>query len=75
MAQHGRRNLSSHDVQDIVIMLAAWQGRLTWDLLIESVAKQSGRPPLTRQALYFHPEIRQAFQCRKVETMGDVHRI
>jgi hypothetical protein len=69
LAQHARtdrkRNMSSHDVEGIVTMLAVWQGRLTWDLLIKRVAQQLGRSPYTRQALYMHPEIRQAFQLRK----------
>ncbi|MHC8405668.1 hypothetical protein [Pseudomonas sp. TMB3-21] len=45
-------------------ILDGWSGKLTWDLLIQSVARRL-RGTYTRQALHKHERIRNAFALRK----------
>ncbi|MGN7496451.1 MULTISPECIES: hypothetical protein [Pseudomonas] len=45
-------------------IIDGWSGKLTWDLLIQSVARRL-RGTYTRQALHKHERIRHAFTLRK----------
>ncbi|WP_256587826.1 hypothetical protein [Pseudomonas sp. Irchel 3E13] len=45
-------------------ILDGWSGKLTWELLIQSVARRL-RVTYTRQALHKHERIRRAFSLRK----------
>lgn len=58
------KNLGGSDVEAIVGILDGWSGKLTWDLLIEAVAKRLAFT-YTRQALHGHERIRSAFSARK----------
>lgn len=58
------RNLTPVAIEQIVSILDGWSGKLTWDLLIQSVARRL-RGTYTRQALHKHERIRDAFTLRK----------
>ncbi|KAA0945770.1 MULTISPECIES: hypothetical protein [Pseudomonas] len=58
------RNLTPDAVEQIVSILDGWSGKLTWDLLIISVARRLRRT-YTRQALHKHEWIKRAFMLRK----------
>ncbi|OOL34699.1 hypothetical protein [Pseudomonas sp. FSL W5-0299] len=58
------RNLTPDAVEQIVSILDGWSGKLTWDLLIISVARRL-RGTYTRQALHKHERIKRAFMLRK----------
>lgn len=58
------RNLTPGAIEQIVSILDGWSGKLTWNLLIQSVARRL-RVTYTRQALHKHERIRRAFSLRK----------
>ena len=58
------RNLTPDAIEQIVSILDGWSGKLTWDLLILSVARRL-RGTYTRQTLHKHERIRRAFILRK----------
>ena len=59
-------HLTDEKIDTIVRVLDGWDGPLTWDLLIDSVAIRLGECP-TRQALSGHTRVLKAFQKRKRE--------
>jgi len=62
---HARaRNLNDDDIADIAAILDGWPGKLSWELLIEAIARRK-RAKYTRQALHKHERIRHAFTLRK----------
>lgn len=63
MKQRGK-NLSDHDVAGIVGILDSWVEKLTWPGLCEAIARRT-REHYTRQALFAHAPIREAFARRK----------
>lgn len=58
------KNLGDNDIETIVGILDGWDGKLTWDLLIEAIESRM-RVQYTRQALNLHSRIKQAFQLTK----------
>lgn len=58
------RNLTPSAVEQIVSILDGWSGKLTWDLLIISIARHL-KGSYTRQALHKHERIKRAFMLRK----------
>jgi hypothetical protein len=60
MAKH----LTSKDVDIVVRLLDAWEGKLTWELLCDGAAKLIGTRP-TRQTLNAHERIKNAYLSRK----------
>lgn len=63
------KNLSAADVETIVGILDGWSGKLTWDLLIQAIARRN-RATYTRQALNNHERIKNAFALRKSALTG-----
>jgi hypothetical protein len=63
------KNLSAADVETIVGILDGWAGKLTWELLIQAVARRN-RATYTRQALNNHERIKNAFVLRKSALSG-----
>ncbi|MFL9952167.1 hypothetical protein PQR46_43975 [Paraburkholderia sediminicola] len=69
MARVREKNLDDTVVGNVVEVLDGWSGRLTWDALIEELAKREGLR-YTRQALHRHESIRLAFTVRKKVLSG-----
>jgi uncharacterized protein (UPF0335 family) len=63
------KNLSAADVETIVRILDGWSGKLTWDLLIQAIARRT-KATYTRQALNNHERIKNAFALRKDALAG-----
>ncbi|WP_233799924.1 hypothetical protein [Paraburkholderia sp. HP33-1] len=57
-------NLDDAAIGRIVQILDGWSGKLTWQLLIDAIQHRS-KQRYTRQALYSHERIRQAYGGRK----------
>lgn len=57
-------NLSDDDIAAIAEMLDGWTGPLSWDRLINAIEERFRRR-YTRQALFKHTRIREAFVGRK----------
>lgn len=58
------KNLSGSDVAKIVEVLDGWSGRLSWELLIDAIEKRLFSR-YTRQTLFKHGRIKDAFSLRK----------
>lgn len=59
-----RRHLTDHDIQVLVDLIDAWEGRLTWDGLCDRVGEVFGFRP-TRQTLNAHRAVKSAFDAKK----------
>lgn len=60
MAKH----LTSKDIDTLLRLLDAWDGKLTWEILCDEGAKLIGSRP-TRQTLNAHESIKNAYLSRK----------
>lgn len=58
------KNITPEIKTQIFEILEGWKGKLTWELLIEAIAKRTLQD-YTRQTLYGHEEIRSAFVAKK----------
>ncbi|MDP9651068.1 hypothetical protein [Paraburkholderia caledonica] len=67
------KNLDDETVAMIVEVLDGWSGRLSWEALIASVARRTGRL-YTRQTLHRHERIRLAFTGRKKASSGQIEQ-
>lgn len=64
MGKKRARNISDSDITQIVSILDGWVGPLNWKALIDAIAHRH-HTFYTRQALYMHERIRNAFAVRK----------
>lgn len=60
------KNLGDAEIKQIVEILDEWSDKLTWDLLINAIELRMFSR-YTRQALYKHERIRNAFELKKSE--------
>lgn len=58
------KNITNADIERIVAILDGWSGKLTWDLLIDSI-KRHTKVVYTRQTLNNHARIKNAYSLRK----------
>lgn len=62
-------NLDAEHIEAICRVLDGWEGKLTWELLIEAIqARQKAQ--YTRQALNQHARVKHAFQLTKERLRG-----
>ncbi|EEY6373217.1 hypothetical protein A6K82_005135, partial [Escherichia coli] len=66
MAKH----LTRKDINRIKSTIQAWNGKLTWDSLCESVKPHIGKKP-TRQSLSMHKDIVNAYLLKKEKLKHD----
>jgi len=66
-------DLTKEIIQAVLAALDGWKGKLTWDLLIAAVAKDTGRT-YSRFTFAEYPEIANAFSLRKSALRGVEHR-
>lgn len=62
MARARERNIDDAIALSIVEVIDGWSGKISWDLLIEEVARRTGLT-YTRQTLHRHERIRVAFSA------------
>lgn len=67
MVRRGK-NLTDDAIEQIVRILDGWEGKLTWELLIDVIVTRL-HCKYTRQALHKHERIRAAYALRK-ESLG-----
>lgn len=60
------KNLGDAEIKQIVEILDGWSDKLTWDLLINAIELRMFSR-YTRQALFKHERIRNAFELKKSE--------
>lgn len=60
------KNLGDAEIKQIVELLDGWSDKLTWDSLINAIELRVFSR-YTRQALYKHERIRNAFELKKSE--------
>lgn len=64
MTQKRSKNLGATEIKQIVEVIDGWSGKLIWELLIDAIELRMYNR-YTRQALYKHERIRNAFNLRK----------
>lgn len=64
-----KAKLSPGDIDLIINLLTGWQGRLTWEMLVDKIAVVMGRT-YTRQALDAHVGVKRAFDLAKTRARG-----
>lgn len=64
MKNRRAKNIDANIINCIVQILDGWTGKLSWDLLIGTIAQRTSCT-YTRQALHRHEQILAAFQLRK----------
>jgi len=47
--------------------LDRWEGKLTWPLFCEHVAKVLGVPSVSKHTMYLYPTIKESFKQRKID--------
>ncbi len=60
------KNLGDDEIKQIVEILDGWSGKLSWELLIDAIELRMFSR-YTRQGLYKHERIRNAFELKKNE--------
>lgn len=68
MVRRGK-NLTDDAIEQIVRILDGWEGKLTWELLIDVIVTRL-HCKYTRQALHKHERIRAAYALRKASLGG-----
>ena len=63
------KNLTDDAIEQIVRLLDGWEGKLTWEALIEAIVTRL-HCKYTRQALHKHERIRAAYALRKESLAG-----
>ena len=58
------RHLTRRDIEILVNIIDAWEGKLSWDALCDAVAPLIGGRP-TRQTLSSHGQVKTAFSHKK----------
>ena len=69
MAKSRAKNIDDGTIELIVSALDGWSGKLTWELLADTIEKRT-RVRYTRQALDKHVRIKTAFQLTKERLSG-----
>lgn len=64
MTKRRARNLDDQAIERIIRILDGWSGKLSWDLLVDSIERYLG-VRYTRQALDKHGRIKSAYQIAK----------
>jgi hypothetical protein len=64
MTKRRAKNLDAQDIKRIVEILDGWSEKLTWDLFIDAIEMRLFNR-YSRQALFKHERIRNAFELRK----------
>lgn len=67
------KNLNEEIVDSILGIIDGWTGRLSWDGLLKAIEARMNLT-YTRQALYRHQRIRNAFSLRKDDSRGERER-
>ena len=64
MKQKRAKNLTDANIKQIVEILDGWSGKLSWNLLIDAIELRLFNR-YSRQALFKHERIRNAYELRK----------
>ena len=57
--------ITEENLEDIIMMIKTWEGKLTWDLLCSEVSQLLNIKSIERQSLANYSDIQKAFSTRK----------
>ena len=57
--------LTEENLEDIILLINTWEGKLTWDLLCSEVSQLLNIKSIERQSLANYSDIQKAFSTRK----------
>ena len=57
--------ITEENLEDIIMLINTWEGKLTWDLLCSEVSQLLNIKSIARQSLANYSDIQKAFSTRK----------
>lgn len=57
--------ITEENLEDIILLINTWEGKLTWDLLCNKVSELLNIKSIERQSLANYSDIQKAFTRRK----------
>ena len=57
--------ITEENLEDIIMLINTWEGKLTWDLLCSEVSQLLNIKSIERQSLANYSDIQKAFSTRK----------
>ncbi|HDR1103447.1 TPA: hypothetical protein QB288_000182 [Pasteurella multocida] len=63
--------VTEENLEDILMLINTWEGKLTWDLLCSEVSKLLNVKSIERQSLANYSDIQKAFSKRKQKIKED----
>ena len=58
-------HITEENLEDIIMLINTWEGKLTWDLLCSEVSQLLNIKSIERQSLANYSDIQKAFSTRK----------
>ena len=59
--------ITEENLEDIIMLIKTWEGKLTWNLLCSKVSELLNVKSIERQSLANYPDIQEAFSKQKIK--------
>ena len=66
--------ITEENLEDIIMLIKTWEGKLTWNLLCSKVSKLLNIKSIERQSLANYPDIQKAFSQQKQKIKEDAKK-
>lgn len=66
--------ITEENLEDIIMLIKTWEGKLTWNLLCSKVAELLNIKSIERQSLANYPDIQKAFSQQKQKIKEDAKK-
>ena len=66
--------ITEENLEDIIMLIKTWEGKLTWNLLCSKVSELLNIKSIERQSLANYPDIQKAFSQQKQKIKEDAKK-
>ena len=66
--------ITEENLEDIIMLIKTWEGKLTWNLLCSKVSELLNIKSIERQSLANYPDIQKAFSQQKQKMKEDAKK-
>jgi hypothetical protein len=66
--------ITEENLEDIIMLIKTWEGKLTWNLLCSKVSELLNITSIERQSLANYPDIQKAFSQQKQKMKEDAKK-